>query len=130
MMCLFLKKNMTVQGSYSSYMVLKSGTSVMSTWGGWMGRVGTGVGVCRGGTGRGRGGEDAEGCAVRGVRGRKSVGEKALSKGRVHPRKELVDQGCPKGGGKPLNCLMPCGGFHRSWPADPAADPREREEDP
>lgn len=26
-----LKKNMTVTGSYNSYMVLKSGTSVMST---------------------------------------------------------------------------------------------------
>lgn len=31
MMCLFLKKNITVQGSYSSYIVLKSGTSEMST---------------------------------------------------------------------------------------------------
>jgi hypothetical protein len=31
MMCLFLKKNMVVQGSYNSYMVLKSGTSLMST---------------------------------------------------------------------------------------------------
>ena len=28
---LTLKKNMTVHGSYSSYIVLKSGTSVMST---------------------------------------------------------------------------------------------------
>lgn len=27
----YLKKNMTVQGSYSSYILLKSGTSVMST---------------------------------------------------------------------------------------------------
>ncbi|KAJ6378308.1 hypothetical protein OIU78_028534, partial [Salix suchowensis] len=31
MICLFLKKNMTVDGSYSSYIVLKSGISVMST---------------------------------------------------------------------------------------------------
>ena len=31
MMCLLRKKNMVVQGSYSSYMVLKSGTSEMST---------------------------------------------------------------------------------------------------
>lgn len=31
MMCLFLKKNMMVQGSYSSYIVLKSGTRLMST---------------------------------------------------------------------------------------------------
>jgi hypothetical protein len=34
MMCLFLKKNIVVQGSYSSYIVLKSGTSEMSTCGG------------------------------------------------------------------------------------------------
>lgn len=27
----YLKKNMTVQGSYNSYILLKSGTSVMST---------------------------------------------------------------------------------------------------
>ncbi|KAG6547273.1 hypothetical protein Mapa_011209 [Marchantia paleacea] len=31
MMCLFLKKNIIVQGSYNSYIVLKSGTSVIST---------------------------------------------------------------------------------------------------
>lgn len=31
MICLFLKKNMTVHGSYSSYILLKSGTFDMST---------------------------------------------------------------------------------------------------
>jgi hypothetical protein len=31
MMCLLRKKNIHVHGSYSSYMVLKSGTSVVST---------------------------------------------------------------------------------------------------